>query len=142
MLQPELNISAFTAAGPRNKSRGWDTSLGGRSHGSLYATAVRVKMVRNEPTNAMTISPSYQVCQLASTQSVSNSLAIHSYCLLKMVHVSQLERFRLYIGNKSLVTSSNCGRTQGTTGAPRELISPWTSIPEDTSQATEGMQSQ
>ena len=25
MLKPELNVSAFTAAGPRNKSRAWDT---------------------------------------------------------------------------------------------------------------------
>ena len=59
VLQPELNISAFTVARPRKQSRAWDTSLGRRNQGSLYATAVRealIKMVRNEPTNATTIS--------------------------------------------------------------------------------------
>ena len=110
MLQPELNISAFTAAGPRKKSRAWDTSLGGRNHGSLYATAVReafIKMVRNETHERYNyFTQAYQVCQLKSTQSMSNILSIHSYCPLKMVQVSQLEEFYSYIGN-SLLHHSN-----------------------------------
>ena len=43
---------------------------------------------------------------------------------------------------KQIITSFNHRRTERTTGAPWELISPWISVSEDTSQATEGMQSQ
>ena len=57
VLQPELNISAFTAAGPLKRSRAWDTSLGGRSHGSFYATAVREAFIRMEDEKATQIHP-------------------------------------------------------------------------------------
>ena len=56
-LQPELNISAFTAAGPLKRSRAWDTSLGGRSHGSFYATAVREAFIKMEDEKATQIHP-------------------------------------------------------------------------------------
>ena len=57
VLQPELNISAFTAAGPENMSRAWDASLGGRSHGSLYATAVREALIKMEDERATQLHP-------------------------------------------------------------------------------------
>ena len=57
VLQPELNISAFTAAGPLEKIRAWDTSLGGRSHGSFYATSVREAFVEMEDEKATQIHP-------------------------------------------------------------------------------------
>ena len=57
VLQPELNISAFTAAGPSKKSRAWDTSLGGRSHGSFYATAVCEAFIKMEDESATQLHP-------------------------------------------------------------------------------------
>lgn len=45
VLQPNLDISALKAA---SVSGSWPSSLRGRSHGSVYATAVREALVKME----------------------------------------------------------------------------------------------
>ena len=57
VLQPELNISALTAAGARVVSEAWPPSLGGRSHGSIFATAVRLAFTKLEDERATQIHP-------------------------------------------------------------------------------------
>ncbi|KAL9583856.1 MAG: hypothetical protein Q9212_002474 [Teloschistes hypoglaucus] len=52
VYEPELNISAFTAAGPEVESRSWGFSIGGRSHGSIWATAVRDAFVEMDSKKA------------------------------------------------------------------------------------------
>ena len=46
------------------------------------------------------------------------------------------------LGQIIQIRSFKRGRTHGTRGVPRELVSPLTSVFEQTSQATEGMQAQ
>ena len=48
VLQPNLNVSALTAAGAEKPSWSWPASLRGRSHGSIYATAVREALIKME----------------------------------------------------------------------------------------------
>lgn len=48
VLQPNLNISALTAAGAKKQSLSWPESLRGRNHGSVYATAVREALIKME----------------------------------------------------------------------------------------------
>lgn len=48
VLQPNLNISALTAASAEKPSWSWPASLRGRSHGSVYATAVREALIKME----------------------------------------------------------------------------------------------
>ena len=57
VYQPSLNISALTAAGPKSPSHAWDSSIGGRSHGSVYATAVRQAFTKMEDQKATQINP-------------------------------------------------------------------------------------
>ncbi|MCJ1344701.1 hypothetical protein MMC31_002904 [Peltigera leucophlebia] len=48
VLQPQLNISALMAASSSKPSWSWPSSLRGRSHGSVYATAVREALIKME----------------------------------------------------------------------------------------------
>lgn len=48
VLQPQLNISALTATSSSRPSWSWPSSLRGRSHGSVYATAVREALIKME----------------------------------------------------------------------------------------------
>ncbi|KAL8960801.1 MAG: hypothetical protein Q9193_002553 [Seirophora villosa] len=48
VYQPELNISAATASGPKNETLSWMTSVGGRFHGSFWATAVTQALIKFE----------------------------------------------------------------------------------------------
>lgn len=48
VYQPELNISAATASGPRNETLSWKMSVGGRFHGSFWATAVTQALIKFE----------------------------------------------------------------------------------------------
>ena len=57
VLQPELNISALTAAGSEQMSEAWAPSLGGRSHGSIFATAVRLAFTKLEDERATQVHP-------------------------------------------------------------------------------------
>ncbi len=57
LLQPNLNVSGLTAAGPRSPSLSWPATLGGRSHGSIYSTAVREALTKMESENATQIHP-------------------------------------------------------------------------------------
>ena len=57
VLQPELNISALTAAGPETVSESWKPSISGRLHGSIYASAVRLAFTKMEDEKATQIHP-------------------------------------------------------------------------------------
>ena len=57
VLQPELNISAFTAVGPLIETRSWGNSLGDRCHGSIDATAVREAFIKMEDEKTTQIHP-------------------------------------------------------------------------------------
>lgn len=46
VLQPNLRISALTAASAEKPSWSWPSSLRGRSHGSVHATAVREALIK------------------------------------------------------------------------------------------------
>ncbi|KAL9027603.1 MAG: hypothetical protein Q9196_003893 [Gyalolechia fulgens] len=48
LYRPELNVTAATPAGPRTESLSWSMSIGGRYHGSFWATAVMKAFVTFE----------------------------------------------------------------------------------------------
>ena len=57
VLQPELNITALTAAGADKVSEAWPSSISGRAHGSIFATAVRQAFTKMEDERATQIHP-------------------------------------------------------------------------------------
>jgi hypothetical protein len=59
LLQPNLNVSGLTAAGPRSPSLSWTATLGGRSHESIYSTAVREALTKMESEKRFADSPSF-----------------------------------------------------------------------------------
>ena len=57
VLQPELNITALTAAGPQVESWSQAISNSGRGNDSLYATAVRLALIKMEDERATQVHP-------------------------------------------------------------------------------------
>ena len=81
VLQPQLNISALTAAGPEVQSWSWPSSIGGRFHGSVYATAVREAFIKMEDENITQFHPH------PSGQELCGELQPSSYAeLTRVIH--------------------------------------------------------
>ncbi|KAL8972382.1 MAG: hypothetical protein Q9183_000584 [Haloplaca sp. 2 TL-2023] len=57
VFQPQLNITALAAAGPKVESQAWGNSLGGRHHGSVWASAVKDSFVKMEDERATQYNP-------------------------------------------------------------------------------------
>ncbi len=57
VYQPQLNITALIAAGPGAESQGWGLSIGGRCHGSVWATAIKESFVKMESERAIQYNP-------------------------------------------------------------------------------------
>ncbi|KAL9101423.1 MAG: hypothetical protein Q9163_003315 [Psora crenata] len=57
LYTPGLNISAATASGPRNETLSWPNSIGGRCHGSFWATAVTNAFIKFEDQRATQFHP-------------------------------------------------------------------------------------
>ncbi|KAL8856123.1 MAG: hypothetical protein Q9178_007248 [Gyalolechia marmorata] len=68
VYQPQLNITALTAAGPEAESQGWGLSIGGRCHGSVWATAIKDSFVKMESERATQYAP-YPVAEEGAPQS-------------------------------------------------------------------------
>jgi len=87
VLQPELNISAITAADSTEESFSWGESIGRRCHGSAYATAVRLAFVKLEDERATQIHPypsGIEVDERFSTTYAELTSVIHSTLLHDM----------------------------------------------------------
>ncbi|KAG8531756.1 uncharacterized protein KY384_003388 [Bacidia gigantensis] len=48
LYTPDLNVSGLTSAGPGQESFSWPNTVGGRAHGSLWATAVTYALIKFE----------------------------------------------------------------------------------------------
>ncbi|KAI4132540.1 MAG: hypothetical protein LQ338_000639 [Usnochroma carphineum] len=53
IYQPDLNVCAATASGPENEALSWAKSIGGRFHGSSWATAVTNAFIQSEDERLM-----------------------------------------------------------------------------------------
>lgn len=85
VLQPQLNVSALTATGPDIESLSWPHSIGGRYHGSIFATAVREAFIKMEDENVTQIHPH------PSGQELAGELQSSSYAeLTRVIHSTLL----------------------------------------------------
>ena len=74
VYQPQLNIKALTAAGPEVESQGWGLSIGGRCHGSVWATAINNSFIKMESERATQDKP-YPVAEEDASEYESSTFA-------------------------------------------------------------------
>ncbi|KAL8927113.1 MAG: hypothetical protein Q9172_001535 [Xanthocarpia lactea] len=94
VYQPQLNITALTAAGPRAKSQGWGLSIGGRCHGSIWASAIKDSFIKMESEQATQYAP-YPVAEEGAPQYESSIFAE----LARVIHDTLLHEVDVGLGH-------------------------------------------